>query len=91
MAAPPVLARSVSHSSSKKSSNDAEAHPVKGDTHDVFDGDDAGVDPVYQAKARILNAAFQEIGMGRYQVRLALYFSRPRVETKGGVSGTCLS
>jgi hypothetical protein len=26
------------------------------------------VDPVYQAKARILNQAIQEIGMGRYQV-----------------------
>lgn len=25
-------------------------------------------DPVYQAKARILNHAIQEIGMGRYQV-----------------------
>ena len=26
------------------------------------------VDPVYQAKARILNQAIHEIGMGRYQV-----------------------
>ena len=26
------------------------------------------LDPVYQAKARILNAAIQEIGMGKYQV-----------------------
>ena len=39
------------------------------ETHDIFE-DDSGVDPVYQAKARILNDAFQEIGMGRYQVRL---------------------
>ncbi|KAG7090917.1 MFS sugar transporter [Marasmius oreades] len=35
---------------------------------DMFrDGD---VDPVYQAKARILNTAIQEIGMGRYQIYL---------------------
>ena len=34
-------------------------------TLDIYDG---SLDPVYQAKARILNAAFQEIGMGRYQV-----------------------
>jgi hypothetical protein len=26
------------------------------------------VDPVYQAKAELLNAAIQEIGMGKYQV-----------------------
>ncbi|KAM5539420.1 hypothetical protein V8D89_006872 [Ganoderma adspersum] len=35
--------------------------------HDIFDGEDAAIDPVYQAKARVLNAAFQEIGMGKYQ------------------------
>ncbi|KAI0790125.1 MFS general substrate transporter [Irpex lacteus] len=29
--------------------------------------EDGTVDPVYQAKARLLNAAIQEIGMGRYQ------------------------
>ena len=40
------------------------------DMHDIFDGEENAVDPVYQAKARILNAAFQEIGMGRYQVRV---------------------
>ncbi|KAI0770092.1 MFS general substrate transporter [Fomes fomentarius] len=34
---------------------------------DIFNGEEDVVDPVYQAKARILNAAFQEIGMGRYQ------------------------
>jgi hypothetical protein len=27
------------------------------------------IDPVYQAKAHILNEALQEIGMGKYQVR----------------------
>ena len=39
------------------------------ETQDVYDEGESGVDPVYQAKARILNDAFQEIGMGRYQVR----------------------
>ncbi|KAF8074178.1 MFS general substrate transporter [Lyophyllum atratum] len=34
-------------------------------TENIFTSD--AVDPVYQAKARILNDAIQEIGMGRYQ------------------------
>ena len=29
---------------------------------------DGYVDPVYQAKARILNRSVQDIGMGKYQV-----------------------
>lgn len=33
--------------------------------------EDASIDPVYQAKARVLNQAIHEIGMGRYQVRVA--------------------
>jgi hypothetical protein len=33
---------------------------------DVYD--EGSVDPVYQAKARVLNRALQEIGMGKYQV-----------------------
>ena len=60
------------------------AHPVGVATHDVFDGDEAGVDPVYQAKARVLNDAFQEIGMGRYQVR-ALSVDRIRKAERGGI------
>ena len=43
---------------------------VEVEEDDIFSGEDAAVDPVYHAKARILNAAFQEIGMGKYQVRL---------------------
>ena len=35
---------------------------------DVYFGEESGVDPVYYAKARILNSAIQEIGMGKYQV-----------------------
>jgi hypothetical protein len=39
------------------------------ETVDVYDGEESGVDPVYQGKARVLNNAFQEMGMGKYQVR----------------------
>lgn len=41
--------------------------PFQGETQDVFDQHDSGIDPIYQAKARLLNDAFQDIGMGRYQ------------------------
>ncbi|KAL5495861.1 MFS1_1 [Sanghuangporus weigelae] len=37
------------------------------ETLDLFDD---SIDPVYQAKARILNHAIQEIGMGKYQWQL---------------------
>lgn len=40
------------------------------ETRDVYDEEDSGVDPVYHAKARVLNDALQEIGMGKYQVRI---------------------
>jgi hypothetical protein len=39
---------------------------VKTQTLDIFTDD--SLDPVYKAKARILNDALQEIGMGKYQV-----------------------
>jgi len=32
--------------------------------------DEGSVDPVYHAKARVLNPALQEIVMGRYQVQI---------------------
>lgn len=37
--------------------------------HDAPDAvlGDGAVDPVYEAKARVLNKAIQDIGMGRYQ------------------------
>ncbi|KAI0632310.1 MFS general substrate transporter [Trametes polyzona] len=63
------LARSESgdsRSPEKRRSTDVEAYAIHAETHDIFD-DDPAVDPVYQAKARILNDALQEIGMGRYQ------------------------
>ncbi|KAI0776704.1 MFS general substrate transporter [Trametes elegans] len=63
---------------SEKGHNDLEAKGEKGratptlsrvtavtSTTDLFE--DGTVDPVYQAKARVLNAAIQEIGMGKYQ------------------------
>lgn len=36
---------------------------------DLYDTDGA-VDPIYQAKSRVLSEAIQEIGMGRYQYHL---------------------
>ena len=38
--------------------------------NDIYE--DGTIDPVYQAKARLLNSAIQEIGMGRYQARRVL-------------------
>ncbi|TFK89694.1 MFS general substrate transporter [Polyporus arcularius HHB13444] len=57
-----------SESRKRASSDDVEAkRAITVDTHDVFSEEESGVDPVYQAKARLLNDAFQEIGMGKYQ------------------------
>ncbi|KAJ8690756.1 MFS sugar transporter [Pleurotus ostreatus] len=39
---------------------------------DIYADDEDAIDPVYQAKARLLNDAIQEIGMGRYQWSLFL-------------------
>ena len=50
-------------------SRDYEGGGALPETRDVYDEGESGVDPVYQAKARILNDAFQELGMGKYQVR----------------------
>ena len=62
---------------------------VEVEEDDIFSGEDAAVDPVYHAKARILNAAFQEIGMGKYQVRLLPWSShRPPQHKRARV---CLS
>jgi len=37
--------------------------------------DEGSVDPVYHAKSRVINQALQEIGMGKYQVRLSVYLA----------------
>ena len=58
-----------------------EAIQVEGlhaDTQDIFT--EGSLDPVYHAKAKIINDAFQEIGMGKYQVCLVrLYPSSSRL------------
>lgn len=41
-------------------------NPITGPAMDLYE--DGYSDPVYHAKARILNHAIQDIGMGRYQV-----------------------
>jgi hypothetical protein len=41
-----------------------ESHPQLVDLYE----DEMAIDPVYQAKTRILNRAIQKIGMGKYQV-----------------------
>ena len=58
--------------SQEKSANDLSS-PRPSSLHDdrkamVDLYEDASIDPVYQAKARVLNQAIHEIGMGRYQV-----------------------
>ena len=44
--------------------------PITGPAVDLYE--EGFNDPVYQAKARILNHAIQDIGMGRYQVSTIL-------------------
>jgi hypothetical protein len=39
---------------------------IQAETENIYTDD--ALDPIYQAKARILNDALQEIGMGKYQV-----------------------
>lgn len=54
-------------SDEKVNSKDTKVYPANAAViEDLYE--DGTVDPVYQAKARLLNAAIQEIGMGRYQV-----------------------
>ena len=73
----PELPRRTSRESTRKEpafkdpAGDVEgpALAVRVEYHDIFDGDGLAVDPVYYRKAHILNAAIQEIGMGKYQVR----------------------
>ena len=58
-------------------SNNVEGGPgIDVESQDVYDGAESGVDPVYLAKARVLNEAIQEIGMGKYQVRCCSMFYR---------------
>ena len=42
--------------------------PLASTLVDIYDS--AAIDPVYQAKSHAISCAVQQIGMGRYQVRL---------------------
>lgn len=50
--------------------DDHDTNVIQAHTEDVYE--DSSLDPVYQAKARLLNNALQEIGMGKYQVGLSV-------------------
>jgi hypothetical protein len=59
-----------SHSSQEKQGTDGH-HIAKVEDVDTYAVLPKGsVDPVYQAKAKVLNDAIQAIGMGRYQVSI---------------------
>jgi len=61
----------MSHSNEKKSETSVQVHEA---TNDIYSIDEApGLDRVYHAKARLLNTAIQDVGMGKYQVRPELY------------------
>lgn len=54
-------------SDEKKSEASVQIYEI---TDDIYSLDDVpGLDRVYHAKARLLNNAIQEVGMGKYQVR----------------------
>ena len=56
----------MSHLNEKKSQTSVQVHEA---LNDIYSIDDApALDRVYHAKARLLNQAIQEIGMGKYQV-----------------------
>lgn len=58
--------RSVESIKDEKQVPPTEVYYQHGVESDIYE--DGTVDPVYQAKARLLNRAIQEIGMGKYQV-----------------------
>lgn len=93
MSSPKHLSRELSPDLKKRTTQDVEAKAIAENTHDLYDEEESGIDPVYQAKAKLLNDALQEIGMGRYQVSV-LSASRAvctqLVLTPAG-SGTCSS
>ena len=50
---------------------------------------EGSLDPVYEAKARILNKAIQDIGMGRYQWQVSMHFEFSTLSLKTACS-SCL-
>ena len=61
-----MMEKETPHSASDSLSSDASLV-------DLFS--DETVDPVYQAKAHILNQAIREIGMGKYQVNCRINYA----------------
>ena len=57
----------ASHSEKRKDDVVTSELVIQADTENVYDEHDS-LDPVYAAKAKILNDSLQEIGMGKYQV-----------------------
>lgn len=49
------------------SKDNVSTREIRADTENIYT--DGTIDETYQTKARILNDALQEIGMGKYQVR----------------------
>ena len=100
MSAPPSPLQLAHEPLEKHKRADIETSAVPVDTQDVFEEGDSGIDPVYQAKAHLLNEAIQEIGMGKYQVRLfeavdqrqnPSHDASARSSTRSGFSGFCSS
>jgi len=61
----------MSHPDEKKSETSVQVHEA---TNDIYTIDEApGLDRVYHVKARLLNNAIQDVGMGKYQVRPRFY------------------
>ena len=78
----------MSHFDEKKSETSVQVHEA---TNDIFSIDDTpSIDRVYHAKARLLNNALQDIGMGKYQVRpepaSPTMFHQPIVHSGGSSS-----
>ena len=69
----------VHDAASVKSSRSELDKAIDAKTEDVYT--EGSLDPVYQAKATILNDALQEIGMGKYQVRREIAFSKFEAKT----------
>lgn len=67
LSSPPTLAKSPAPE--KQFTSEYEGETTDGPRVFAIDlYEDGHDDPVYQAKARILNRSIQEIGMGKYQV-----------------------
>lgn len=47
-------------------------HTTRNEATPVSVLEDGSLDPVYEAKAKVLNKAVQDIGMGRYQWQVSL-------------------